>query len=165
MPLITGKHVPRRTFLRGMGATAALPFLDAMVPAGRGRAQLADSGVTRLIAIENSHGSAGAEEWGATQYLWSPQEVGRDFDLTPSALSPLEPYRDYLTIISHTDVRMAEAYDIPEVGGDHPRSRTTFLTQSHVKKTESSGVYAGISLDQLYARRFGQSTPIPSMQL
>jgi len=91
--------------------------------------------------------------------------VGRDFDLTPSALSPLEPYRDYLTIISHTDVRMAEAYDIPEVGGDHPRSSTTFLTQSHVKKTESSGVYAGISLDQLYARRFGQSTPIPSMQL
>ena len=165
MPLITGKHVPRRTFLRGMGATVALPFLDAMVPAGRGRAQLADSGVTRLIAIENSHGSAGAEEWGATQYLWSPQEVGRDFDLTPSALSPLEPYRDYLTIISHTDVRMAEAYDIPEVGGDHPRSSTTFLTQSHVKKTESSGVYAGISLDQLYARRFGQSTPIPSMQL
>ena len=91
--------------------------------------------------------------------------MGRDFDLTPSALSPLEPYRDYLTIISHTDVRMAEAYDIPEVGGDHPRSSTTFLTQSHVKKTESSGVYAGISLDQLYARRFGQSTPIPSMQL
>jgi len=64
MPLITGKHVPRRTFLRGMGATVALPFLDAMVPAGRGRAQLADSGVTRLIAIENSHGSAGRRSGG-----------------------------------------------------------------------------------------------------
>ena len=162
MHFITGKHLPRRMFLRGMGATVALPFLDAMVPAGRGRA---DSGVTRLIAIENSHGSAGAENWGATQYLWSPQKVGQDFDLTPSALSPLEPYRDYLTIISGTDVRMAEAFAIPEVGGDHPRSSTTFLTQSHVKKTESSGVYAGISLDQLYANRFGQSTPIPSMQL
>ena len=107
----------------------------------------------------------GGEDWGATQYLWSPQKVGRDFDLTPSALSPLDPYRDYLTIISNTDIRMAEVFDIPEVGGDHPRSSTTFLTQSHVKKTESSGVYAGISLNQLYARRFGQSTPIPSMEL
>ena len=64
MLFITGKHLPRRTFLRGMGATVALPFLDAMVPAGRGRGDLADSGVTRLIAIENSHGAAGGEDWG-----------------------------------------------------------------------------------------------------
>src|SRR5688572_12059134 len=162
MHFITGKHLPRRTFLRGMGATVALPFLDAMVPAGR---SYVDNGPTRLIAMENSHGSAGAEDWGATQYLWSPEKLGRDFDLTPSALSPLEGYRDYLTIVSNTDVMMAEAFDIPEVGGDHPRSSTTFYTQSHVRKTESSNVYAGTSLDQMYAQRFGQATPIPSMQL
>ena len=163
--IITGKHLPRRTFLRGMGATVALPFLDAMVPVGRGRA-LADSGVTRLILIENAHGAAGAEAWGATQYLWSPQKLGWDFDLTPaSALSSLEPHRDYLTIVSNTDARMADAFDIPEVGGDHPRSATTFTTQSHARRTESSHVYAGVSLDQIYTQRFGQSTPMPSMQL
>ena len=164
MPFITGKHLPRRTFLRGMGATVALPFLDAMVPTGRRSIQAAND-VTRLVTIEMVHGSAGANEWGATQYLWSPERLGRDFEFGPSALSPLEPYRDYLTIISNTDVRMAEAFDVPEVGGDHPRSTSTFLTQAHPLRTESSGVYSGTSMDQLYAQRFGQSTPIPSMQL
>ena len=164
MPFITGKHLPRRTFLRGMGATVALPFLDAMVPTGRRSMQTAKD-VSRLIAIEVVHGSAGANAWGATQYLWSPKQIGRDFEFGASALSPLEPYRDDLTIISNTDVRMAEAFDVPEVGGDHPRSTSTFLTQAHPLRTQSSGVYAGTSLDQLYAQRFGQSTPIPSMQL
>jgi Protein of unknown function (DUF1552) len=165
MDFITGKHMPRRTFLRGVGATVALPFLDAMVPAGRllrtGRA--ADP--TRLVAIEIVHGAAGCSPWGATQHLWAPAQTGRGFDLTPSALSPLEPYRDYLTIISNTDCRMAEAYAAPEIGGDHFRSSAVFLTQAHPTQTESSDVYVGPSLDQLYARRFGQDTPIPSMQL
>ena len=165
MDVITGKHMPRRTFLRGLGATVALPLLDAMVPAGRvlraGRA--ADP--TRLVAIEIVHGAAGCSPWGATQHLWAPAQTGRGFDLSPSALSPLEPYRDYLTIISNTDCRMAEAYAAPEIGGDHFRSSAVFLTQAHPTQTESSDVYVGPSLDQLYARRFGQDTPIPSMQL
>ena len=79
MQFITGRHIPRRTFLQGVGATVALPFLDAMVPAGRAwsrAAQTADP--TRLIAAEIVHGSAGANEWGATQNLWSPAAVGRD---------------------------------------------------------------------------------------
>src|SRR5688500_10069535 len=130
MEFITGKHLSRRTFLRGTGATMALPFLDAMVPAGRPWSQAAVDR-TRLIAIENVHGSAGANEWGATQYLWSPEKIGRDFDLTPSALSPLEPYRDTLTIISNTDVRMAEAFEAQEIGGDHSRASAVFLTQAH----------------------------------
>ena len=163
MPFITGKHLPRRTFLRGMGATVALPFLDAMVPAGRRWVPPSDP--TRLIAIEICHGMAGANNWGATQYLWSPEKVGRDFDLSPSALSPLERYRDYLTIISNTDCQMAEAFDIPEVGGDHPRSSSVFLTQAHPVRTQSSHLYVGMSLDQIYAKRFGQEHPIPSMQL
>ena len=87
------------------------------------------------------------------------------FDLAPSALSPLEPFRKYLTIVSDTDVRGAEAVTQPEIGGDHFRSSAVFLTQTHPKQTESSDVRAGISLDQIYARRFGQDTPIPSMQL
>ena len=166
MEFITGKHIPRRTFVRGMGATVALPFLEAMIPAGRVWSRVTDDALpTRLVAIEMVHGAAGCNEWGATQNLWSPEAVGRDFDLAPTSLSSLEPFRDYLTIISNTDVRMAEAYQPYEIGGDHFRSSAVFLTQSHPKQTEGSDVYVGTSLDQLYAQRFGQDTPIPSMQL
>ncbi|MFB3113274.1 MAG: DUF1552 domain-containing protein [Gemmatimonadales bacterium] len=166
MEFLTGKHISRRTVLRGLGATVALPFLDAMVPARKlwGKTQ-AMIDRTRLVCIEMVHGAAGSNEWGATQNLWSPAEVGRNFDLTPSSLKPLEPFRDYLTIVSDSDVRMAEAFQAPEIGGDHFRSSAVFLTQSHPKQTEGSDVYVGTSLDQLYAQRFGQDTPIPSMQL
>jgi len=166
MRFITGKRIPRRTFIRGASASVALPFLDAMVPAGLvwSKAPRVDD-PTRLIAIEIVHGAAGCNEWGATQNLWSPVAEGRDFDLTPSALLPLEPYRDYLTIISNTDVRNAEAAQAKEIGGDHFRSSAVYLTQAHPKQTESSDVSVGISLDQMYAQRFGQDTPIPSMQL
>jgi len=172
MEIITGKRIPRRTFLKGMGATVALPFLDAMVPAGRvwSKAKGPVPGLEgvdrpRLVAIEMVHGAAGCNEWGAKQHLWAPEELGREFDLSSTALSPLEPFRDHLTIVSNTDVRMAEAYQPEEIGGDHFRSSAVFLTQAHPKQTESSDVYVGTSLDQLYARRFGQDTPIPSMQL
>jgi hypothetical protein len=168
MAFIAGKHIHRRTMLRGIGATVALPFLDAMVPA-RGlwskTAGAASLDRTRLVCIEMVHGAAGANDWGASQHLWSPAETGRAFDLSPSSLSPLEPFRNYLTIVSNTDVRGAEAVTQPEIGGDHFRSSAVFLTQTHPKQTESSDVRAGISLDQIYARRFGQDTPIPSMQL
>ncbi len=170
MRFITTKHLPRRTFLRGMGATVALPFLDAMVPAGRRRGAWTEASQaidrTRLICIENVHGAAGCNEWGAQQYLWAPEQIGRGFEFNSlSALSPLEDYREYLTIVSNTDVRMAEAYTPSEIGGDHPRSSATFLTQSHPRQTQSSDVFVGKSLDQYYAQRFGQDSPIPSMQL
>ena len=166
MEFITGRHLERRTFLKGVGATVALPFLDAMVPAGRLGASMARrADPTRLVAIEMVHGAAGSNEWGATQNLWAPAAVGHDFDLTPSALLPLDPWRQYLTIISNTDVRMAEPFSAKEIGGDHFRSSAVFLTQSHPKQTEGSDVYAGTSLDQIHAQRFGQDTPIPSMQL
>ena len=120
---------------------------------------------TRFVAIELVHGAAGCSEWGASQNLWDPAQVGRDFDLTPSALRPLEEWRKWMTIVSNTDVRMAEAFEANEIGGDHFRSSAVFLTQSHPKQTRGSDVFAGTSMDQIYARRFGQDTPIPSMQL
>jgi hypothetical protein len=120
---------------------------------------------TRLVCIEMVHGSAGSSDWGASQHLWSPAETGRAFDLAPSALSPLEPFRKYLTIVSDTDVRGAEAVTQPEIGGDHFRSSAVFLTQAHPKQTQGSDVHVGTSLDQMYAQRFGQDTPVPSMQL
>ncbi len=164
MDFITGKHLPRRTFLKGMGATVALPFLDAMVPAGRlWSGDEIDK--TRLVCIEMVHGAAGCNDWGASQNLWSPAKTGKNFDLSGTALKTLEPFRDYVTVVSNTDVRMAEAFAPPEIGGDHFRSSAVFLTQEHPKQTEGSDVYVGTSMDQLYANRFGQDNPIPSMQL
>ena len=168
MDIVTGRYLPRRTFLRGLGATVALPFLDAMVPVGRNwGAVAAASGMDRprLVCIEMVHGAAGCNELGASMNLWSPATTGRDFDLSTSALKPLEPFRDYLTIVSNTDVRMAEAFEPAEIGGDHFRSSAVFLTQQHPRQTEGSDVLVGTSMDQLYAQRFGQDTPIPSMQL
>ncbi len=166
MNFITGRHIPRRAFLRGAGAAVALPLLDSMSPAGRLSAQArAATSPQRLIAIENSHGAAGSNAWGATQYLWSPEKVGKDFDLTPSALQPLERYRDRLTIVSNTDVRMAEAFSPKEIGADHFRSSATFLTHAHPRQTEGSAVFVGTSMDQLIAQRIGRDTAIPSMQL
>jgi hypothetical protein len=97
--------------------------------------------------------------------MWSPAQVGRSFDLTPSSLSPLEPFRDHLTIVSNTDVRNAEAFEAPEIGGDHFRSSAVFLTQMHPRQTQGSDVRVGTSLDQHYAQQYGQDTAIPSMQL
>jgi hypothetical protein len=148
-----------------MGVTIALPFLDAMVPARTLLAKTAAAGRTRLSCIEMVHGAAGSTAFGLTKNMWSPAAVGREFDLTPSSMSPLEPFRDYLTIVSNTDVRNAEAFQPKEIGGDHFRSSAVFLTQAHPKQTEGSDVYVGVSLDQLYAQRFGQDTPVPSMQL
>jgi hypothetical protein len=142
-----------------------LPLLDAMVPARLFGRRVAAADPTRLVCIEMVHGAAGSNELGAAQNLWAPAAIGSDFDLTPSSLVSLEPFRDYLTIISNTDVRGAEAYSPQEIGGDHFRSSAAFLTQAHPKQTEGSDVYVGTSLDQLYVQRFGQDTPIPSMQL
>ena len=168
MHYLSGKHISRRTMLKGASAAIGLPLLDAMIPAGRlwasteaGKA--ADR--TRLVCIEQVHGAAGCNDLGASQNLWSPAETGRDFDLSPSSLKPLEPFRKYLTIVSDTDARMADAYAPSEIGGDHFRTSAVFLTQAHPRQTEGSDVEVATSFDQLYVQRFGQDTPIPSLQL
>ena len=162
---VTKRHISRRDVLRGVGATIALPFLEAMVQARTLLAKTAAAARTRLSCIEMVHGSAGATQLGLAKNLWSPAEVGRTFDLSPSSLSPLEAYREHITIISNTDVRNAEAFGPKEIGGDHFRSSAVFLTQAHPHQTEGSDIFVGVSLDQLYAQRFGQDTPVPSMQL
>lgn len=168
MDFITGKHISRRAMLKGMGASVGLPFLDAMVPAARplsateaGRS--ADS--MRLVCIENVHGAAGCNDLGASLGLWAPKEEGKDFDLSLSSLSPLDAYRKYLTIVSNTDSRMADALSPQEIGGDHFRTTAVFLTQAHPRQTQGSDVFAGTSFDQVYAQSISGQTPIPSMQL
>src|SRR5471030_1929106 len=163
--LITNKNISRRAVLKGVGVTMALPFLEAMVPARTLLAQGAAGRKLRFVAIEMVHGAAGSAPIGAQKHLWSPAATGNAFDLSSSVLSPLEPFREYVTIVSNTDVRNAEAFTAPEIGGDHFRSSAVFLTQTHPKQTQGSDLRAGVSLDQIFANKYGQDTAIPSMQL
>jgi hypothetical protein len=160
---LTNRRLSRRAALKGLGATVALPLLDAMIPARALAA--ATKPPLRLICIEMVHGSAGSSALGIERNLWAPAATGRDFDLSPTALKGLEPFKDYLTIISNTDCGNAEPYTVKEVGGDHFRSSAVFLTQAHPKMTEGADVEAGTSLDQIYAARVGRNSPLPSMQL
>ena len=160
---ITRAHLSRRTVLKGLGATIALPLLDAMTPARASAAATRRN--LRLVCVEMVHGSAGSSAIGIKKNLWAPAATGRDFDLNPTSLRSLEPFRDHLTVVSNTDCSNAEPYDAKEIGGDHWRSSAVFLTQAHPKHTAGPDVEAGTSIDQLYAQRFGQDTPIPSMQL
>jgi hypothetical protein len=154
--------LPRRALLRGAGAAVALPFLDAMVPV---RAASVARKKIRLVCVEMVHGAAGSAPVGARKHLWAPEATGRDFDLTPTSLRSLEPYREHVTIVSNTDVDPAAPFTATEIGGDHARSSAVFLTQAHPKQTEGADVRAGTSLDQIYAQRIGDETPIPSIQL
>jgi len=165
--ILTGRHIPRRTFLRGAGASVALPLLDAMIPAGRhGSRVSAAIDQTRLVCIEECHGLPGSNPWGVERHLFAPATLGRDFEMVEdNALKSLEPWQDYLTIVSNTDVQMAEPFTAAEIGGDHFRSSAVFLTQSHPKQTQGSDLFVGVSLDQLHAQRFGQDTALPSLQL
>jgi hypothetical protein len=95
---------------------------------------------------------------------WSPVKEGREFELS-STLKSLEPHRDYLTIVSNTDLNGAAPWSPKEEGADHTRSSAVLLTAAHPKMTEGSDFEAGPSLDQIYAQAFGQDTPIPSIQL
>lgn len=160
---ITKKHLSRRTVLRGMGAVVALPFLESMVPAQTPLRKTAASPISRLACIEVVHGDAGSTEWGTNEHLWTPAKEGSDFGFTP-ILKPLEPYKDYVTVLSMMDCHPADPFSPAEVGADHFRSAAVFLTGSHPKQTHGSDIYCGTSIDQIYAHKFGQDTPLPSVQ-
>src|SRR5580692_2866873 len=165
MSFVTKKFISRRTMLRGIGAALSLPLLDSMVPAQTPiRKTVAASSPTRLACIEMVHGAAGSTGEGTNKHYWSPEKTGKDFEFTQT-LAPLEPYRDYITIVSDTDLRPASAYSASEEGADHFRSSAVYLTAAHPKMTEGSDYFVGTSIDQVYAQKFGQETPLPSIQL
>ncbi|HXK05800.1 MAG TPA: DUF1552 domain-containing protein [Verrucomicrobiae bacterium] len=161
---LTRKHLSRRAVLRGMGASLALPLLDSMVPAQTPVSRTAAAGRTRLACIEMVHGAAGSTGEGSAKHYWAPAQEGRDFEWSQS-LEPLAPFREYITVVSDTDLNPATAWSAAEEGADHFRSSAVYLTAAHPKMTEGSDYYVGTSIDQIYAQKFGQDTPLPSIQL
>jgi hypothetical protein len=161
---LTKKHLSRRTFLTGVGTALSLPLLESMVPAQTPQRQTAANPRTKLACLEMVHGSAGSTQYGIDQNMWMPPTEGSDFQFG-TILEPAEQFRDYITLVTHTDQRPAEAYTAEEEGADHFRSSAVFLTGAHPKQTEGSDVQSGTSIDQIYANEFGQDTPLPSLQL
>ncbi len=162
--LITKKYLSRRTVLQGLGVSVALPFLDAMAPAQTPVSKTAAAPRTRLACIEMVHGAAGSTVDGLNKHYWSPEKEGSEFEFTQT-LKPLEPFREYITIVSDTDLHPAGAWAPAEEGADHFRSTAAFLTAAHPKMTEGADILCGTSIDQMYAQQFGQDTPLPSIQL
>ena len=143
-------HVSRRSVLRGLGVAVGLPFLDAMVPAQTPLRKTAAFPAPRFVAIEMVHGAAGSTAAGRASHYWSPARSGADFEFT-ATLKSLEPLRDYVTIVSNTELHNAMSL-VPEEDGpmaDHARSSAVFLTAAHPKRTQTGDIRSGPSIDQL----------------
>ncbi|HWP83725.1 MAG TPA: DUF1552 domain-containing protein [Terriglobia bacterium] len=149
--MIFKKAIPRRTFLRGMGTTLALPLLDAMVPAFAAPGEKPAKAVTRVsyVFVPN----------GRIMKKWTPQTLGADFEITPS-LEPLAPFRDQMLVLTGLNIKAADAIG-NEPGGVHARPCACWLTGVHPKP----GGAVGISVDQLIAREFGKETQLASLEL
>jgi hypothetical protein len=152
---ITGKHIPRRTLLRGLGISLALPLLDSMVPALQPLAKAAVTPKTpRFVGIFSPHG------WSPGYWDLPAQGPIAEF---PFILKPLEPWRDSVTVISGLDATSSMP---PQgtAGGDHSRSAAV-LSGVPPKKTVSEDIYLGTTIDQMIAQQYGQDTALPSIQL
>src|SRR3984893_13719820 len=151
--VIFKKAIPRRTFLRGMGAALALPVLDAMTPAFGA----ATPRPIRLAFMQTPNGIFNLKN------EWTPKAVGADWELTRT-LEPLAAFKDRMVVISGLDHQQAAGLN-GEVGGDHPRACTAWLTGTHAKMTSGVEVRAGISVDQIAAKEFGKHTQLASLEI
>jgi hypothetical protein len=151
--IITKKAISRRTVLRGIGATVALPLLDAMVPALTAAANTPAKAVRRLGVVYHPN--------GVIYDKWLPKGVGADFEFSPT-LAALEPFRDKLIVVTGLFSDRAEA--MGDGGGDHSRASGTYLTGVHVRKSDSV-VENGISMDQIAAKALERETQLSSLQL
>jgi hypothetical protein len=153
--IITRLHMPRRTFLRGVGATLALPLLDSMVPALAAARTTAAKAVPRLGVVYVPN--------GIHMNLWTPEADGAGFAFTP-ILKPVEAFRDRLLLLTGMSDKPGNA--LPGEGaGDHARASATFLTGVHAKKTDGADLRAGVSLDQIAAQHLGRETQLGSLEL
>ena len=140
------KALPRRTVLRGLGATVALPLLEAMVPAMTASAKTAANPPKRFGAV--------FVPLGERPGYWTPETVGSDFEFMP-IMKPMEPFRDHVTVISE----MCDPLD------GHAVTVSAWLSGALPKKTFAEDVYSGETIDQVIASRIGQETPLPSLEL
>ena len=147
---VTKKHLPRRTFLKGVGVSLALPLLDSMIPARTLLAQTAARPLSRLGFVYVPH--------GAIMDKWTPATEGTGFEFTP-ILKPLEPFRDRLNVVSGLGHRAADTTAV------HSLSPTTWLSGVRPKATQGVDAYAGMTADQIAAQHIGQETVLPSMEL
>ena len=145
---ITKTSLPRRTFLRGLGATVALPLLDAMVPAATALAQTAATRPTRFGFIYVPH--------GADMASWTPASAGTGFELSPT-LTALESFKNSMVVVSN----------LKRAGGQaemHAAAASGWLSGAVPKRTEAEDLACGTSIDQVLAQRLGQSSPFPSLE-
>src|SRR5687767_5133030 len=152
--------LPRRTFLRGVGASLALPLLDAMVPAGVAMAQTPANPVRRLGFVYLPNGVA--RNFTDINY-WTPAGEGAAFELSP-ILAPLAPFRDRTVVVSGLAQHQADAFD-DGANGDHTRGTSSWLTGVHCKRTEGADLRNGVSADQIAAQRIGKATALPSLEM
>ena len=148
--MVTKKHLPRRIFLQGVGATIALPYLDAMTPAFAA----AEKPVTRAAFVYTANGIIMSD--------WTPAETGSNFAISKT-LKPIETFRDQTVVVSGLAHRNGEA--LGDGPGDHARAGASWLTGAHPKKTQGADIRNGQSIDQLLAQQIGQTTPLPSLEI
>ena len=147
--ILSRKSLPRRTFLRGMGATIALPLLDAMIPAATAASRTLAKPVRRLGYVFIPMGS--------DIHRWTPEGSGALGKLSP-ILEPLEAHKDMLTVVTNLELQ-------PAYPGTHATSNASFLSAARAKRTESSDYELGITADQIAARHLGAGTQLPSLEL
>jgi hypothetical protein len=146
--IITKKALPRRTFLKGMQATLALPLLDAMIPAATALAKTPAKPVARLGFV--------FIPMGCDRARWTPP--GETLSELSPILAPLEPVKDQLTVFSN--LRLEQSYP-----GTHDTSNAGFLSAAFAKHTESSDYHLGTTVDQLAAKQLGRDTQLASLEL
>ena len=142
--------LPRRTFIRGVGATLALPFLDAMVPALSAQSKAAP----RFAAIYCGN--------GANMNDWTPSTEGSGFTFSP-ILKPLEAFRDRTVVFTGLD--NFPATDQGDSGGQHPRAAPAFMSCVHPKQTEGADVQAGTTIDQLISLQICRDSKLSSLEV
>jgi hypothetical protein len=146
--IITKRALSRRTLLRGMGATLALPLLDAMIPAATALANTPAKPIRRLGFV--------FMPMGCDITRWTPP--GDKLDELSPILSSLAPVREYVTAISNLELQ--NAYP-----GSHATSNSAFLSAAKAKLTESTDYYLGTTVDQIAAQQIGQETQLPSLEM
>jgi uncharacterized protein DUF1552 len=151
--------LPRRTFLRGLGATMALPLLDSMLPKS---AFASSARPIRLGYVYTPNGIVGASEKSPRPFMWTPKTAGPNFEFSPT-MRPLEPFRDQLNVFS--GLAQVNGRALGDGPGDHARATATFLTGVHPRKTGGADFQLGISADQIAARELGKYTQLSSLEL